>query len=80
MKYVYLLHSISNPGKRYVGITENLQQRITEHNSGKCPHTSQIGPWELCVAVQFADVRKANAFERYLKDGSGRAFAKRHFW
>jgi hypothetical protein len=28
--------------------------------------------------VEFADERRAIAFERYLKSGSGVAFAKRH--
>jgi hypothetical protein len=37
-------------------------------------------PWELVVAVRFEDARRAAAFEQYLKSGSGRAFAKRHFW
>jgi len=32
------------------------------------------------VAVFFADARKAEAFEPYLKQGSGHAFARRHFW
>jgi hypothetical protein len=30
------------------------------------------------VLVEFADERRALAFERYLKSGSGVAFAKRH--
>jgi hypothetical protein len=30
------------------------------------------------VLVQFSDERRAVAFERYLKSGSGNAFAKRH--
>ncbi|MCK4624167.1 MAG: GIY-YIG nuclease family protein [Phycisphaerae bacterium] len=80
MKCVYLLESLSNPSKHYVGITRNLNRRIAEHNAGHSPHTSKYAPWELIVAVQFTDERKANAFERYLKSGSGRAFASRHFW
>jgi hypothetical protein len=31
------------------------------------------------VALEFAGEASAVAFERYLKTGSGRAFAKRHF-
>jgi hypothetical protein len=31
------------------------------------------------VALEFADAKNAARFERYLKTGSGRAFAKRHF-
>jgi hypothetical protein len=29
--------------------------------------------------IAFDDYKKAYAFERYLKSGSGRAFAKKHF-
>ena len=36
-------------------------------------------PWELVVSIEFTDERRALAFEKYLKSGSGRAFAKRHF-
>ena len=31
------------------------------------------------VVLEFPDEHAANYFERYLKSGSGRAFAKRHF-
>jgi len=37
-------------------------------------------PREVVVAVYSKDHVKAEAFERYLKHGSGHAFAKRHFW
>src|SRR6476659_847289 len=33
----------------------------------------------LPVSLEFADALIAARFERYLKTGSGRAFAKRHF-
>lgn len=78
--YVYLLRSKSHPGRRYVGLTSNLKRRLAEHNADKSPHTSKFAPWDLVVAVHFADRRKAKAFEKYLKNGSGHAFAERHFW
>ncbi len=80
MKYVYLLESVSHPGKRYVGITEELKKRTAEHNAGKSSHTSKYTPWQCVVAVLFFNHAKARAFEQYLKSGSGYAFAKRHFW
>jgi hypothetical protein len=36
-------------------------------------------PWGLVAAIILADEPTAIRFERYLKSGSGRAFAKRHF-
>ena len=80
MKYVYLLESISRSDKRYIGITEDLNQRLKEHNAGKSPHTAKFKPWKIVVAIRFTDDRKAKMFEKYLKSGSGHAFAKRHFW
>lgn len=78
--YVYLLRSLSHPGERYIGLTTDLKQRLAEHNSGKSPHTSKYAPWEIVVAVYFHDHDKARSFEQYLKQGSGHAFANRHFW
>ena len=40
--------------------------------------TAEARPWEVDIAVYFRDEKKAHAFERYLKTGSGRAFSKRH--
>ena len=34
MKYVYLLQSISHPEQRYVGLTTNIEKRLTSHNAG----------------------------------------------
>lgn len=78
--YVYLLRSIDHPDKRYVGLTRDLTQRLAEHNAGRSRHTSKFAPWKIAVAVYFEDSGKAEAFEKYLKQGSGHAFAKRHFW
>jgi len=32
------------------------------------------------LSLNFADKEKAMAFEKYLKSGSGNAFAKKRFW
>jgi len=42
-------------------------------------HTADGRPWIIDVVVEFADERRAIAFEKYLKSGSGCAFAQRHF-
>ena len=80
MKYVYLLQSISKPDKRYIGIASDLNKRIKEHNAGKSPHTNKFKPWKVIIAIRFENKHKAEAFEKYIKSGSGHAFAKRHFW
>jgi putative endonuclease len=79
MHYVYLLIS-ARSRRRYVGLTANLKQRLTEHNSGKLPHTAQFKPLHLIAYLAFSDKQKAAKFERYLKSGSGHAFANRRLW
>jgi putative endonuclease len=78
--YVYLIESFSAQGQRYVGITTDLKQRLQEHNAGKSSHTSKFRPWKLTAYIAFTDRAKADAFERYLKSGSGHAFASKHLW
>jgi putative endonuclease len=78
MKYVYVLESL-NGEHFHVGITDDLRARLTKHNAGEVPHTSKYGPWRIRTYVAFSDAALATAFEKYLKSGSGRAFAKKHF-
>jgi predicted GIY-YIG superfamily endonuclease len=77
--YVYMLRSIAAPGRYYVGMTEDLRERLHRHNADLVPHTSKFDPWQLETAIAFRSKEKAVAFEKYLKSHSGRAFAKRHF-
>lgn len=80
MYYVYLLESEASGGQRYIGLTTDLKRRLADHNAGKSLHTSKYTPWRLVTYVAFSDVEKARAFERYLKSGSGHAFAKKRLW
>ena len=80
MHYVYLLESIAASGRRYVGLTTDLKRRIQDHNAGKSAHTSKFCPWHLVTYIAFSDRPKAEAFERYLKSGSGHAFANKRLW
>jgi predicted GIY-YIG superfamily endonuclease len=81
MYYVYLLESLGDTSKRYVGLTsKGIDSRLNEHNAGKSIHTNKHKPWRCFVCVMFQDKGKAERFEAYLKQGSGHAFAKRHFW
>ena len=77
--FVYILRSVVDPDRYYVGLTSDVTGRLETHNSGGSVHTMQHRPWELVVSLEFANPDSALAFERYLKSGSGRAFAKRHF-
>lgn len=80
MHYVYLVQSLADPSRRYVGMTGDLKTRLNEHNGGGSGHTSRHRPWRLVTYVAFSDRMQAEAFERYLKSGSGHAFARRRLW
>ena len=75
---VYVLKSEAASLRYYTGLTSNLAARLDAHNAGKCPHTASGRPWRTDVAIEFGDEVRAIAFERYLKSGSGCAFAQRH--
>ncbi len=79
MQYVYVLQSEAVPERFYVGATSDPERRLYEHHSGKSVHTNKHRPWKLSVCIGFSDRAKALRFEQYLKSGSGRAFAKKHF-
>ena len=79
MFYTYILRSIDHPNLRYIGCTADLQARLAKHNTGEVPHASKFKPWRIQTATAFDSKEKAFAFEDYLKSGSGREFAKRHF-
>jgi putative endonuclease len=75
---VYVLESKADPARYYTGLTSNLAQRLDAHNAGRVPHTARAKPWTIDVVEEFSDPRRAIAFEKYLKSGSGCAFAQRH--
>ena len=76
MKYVYILQSLTCHEHFYTGITDDLPARLKKHNSGAVTHTAKFRPWRIKSYVAFVDKDRAFAFEKYLKSGSGRAFAK----
>jgi len=80
MKYVYLIQNIPYPTQRYIGITHDLKTRLKSHNDGQSPHTSKFKPWKLVTYIAFLNQSKAMEFEKYLKSGSGRAFAEKRLW
>jgi len=68
-----------NNNKYYTGCTSNLEDRIKRHNLGQVVSTKRYLPVELITYTAFKDKYKAYEFEKYLKSGSGRAFASRHY-
>ncbi len=80
MYYVYFLRSINNPHKTYVGYTTNLQERLNTHNAGDSVYTKDNRPWKVVTYIGFDCQKKAQDFEKYVKIGSGNAWAKKKLW
>ena len=78
-RFVYVLRSERNPRRHYVGLTSVVGNRVEWHNAGQNEHTARDRPWHVIVTLEFRSAGAAGQFELYLKTGSGRAFAKRHF-
>lgn len=78
MFIVYILVSKQYPERIYIGLTEDISQRVDEHNAGKSAYSRKYGPWELVTYTTFKHKKKATEFEKYLKSGSGFAFLKKH--
>ena len=78
-RFVYILKSVHSPDRYYTGVTADPQARLAAHNSSSSPHTARHRPWRWLVLIEFDEEAPALEFERYLKTGSGREFARRHF-
>jgi len=71
--YLYILRSRST-GKFYVGHTENVVKRLSEHNQDRSPSTRRRGPWQLVYTEEFATRSEASRRERAVKK------MKSHAW
>ena len=78
-RFVYVLRSESDPTRHYVGVASDVDERLAWHNEGPVGFAVDHRPWRVVVSIEFPTAGAAAQFERYLKSGSGRAFAKRHF-
>ena len=77
-RFVYVLKNSEVPPRYYTGLSANVSNRLVQAQRGQQYAHCEVPPWSLDVVVEFADERRAVAFERYLKSGSGVAFAKGH--
>ena len=75
MWYVYILKCSDN--SFYTGCTSDLKERLKRHQKGQVHYTQDKLPVTLNTYIAFTDKYKAYSFEKYLKTGSGRAFASK---
>ena len=71
MYYTYVLRSLKN-GVLYKGQTQDLESRLTVHNSGMVSYTKKHMPWELVYYESFETRSEAMAREKFFKTGKGR--------
>jgi len=77
MYIVYILLSVKDPSRYYIGITKNLEQRLKAHNNSEVGYTKRYTPWQVETYIVFKNKSLAANFEKYLKSGSGYAFLKK---
>ncbi len=76
MHYVYMLQNEDE--KLYVGYSYDLKRRLYEHQHGEVTTTKGYERAKLVWYCAFTGKKKALNFEKYLKEGSGHAFARKH--
>ncbi len=77
MKYwIYILKSVKYE-KTYVGLTNDLNRRLYEHNSGKSIYTNKFKPWEILYTEELQDLKCARIREKYYKSAAGRRRIKK---
>lgn len=74
--YVYILQSIPNPDWIYVGYTENIKERLKEHNSGRSKSSSHFKPFSLIHYEAYRNMKDAKRREMYLKTTKGKTTLK----
>jgi len=77
MWFVYILKCVDN--SYYTGCTSDLDDRLRPHSKRENTYTKDKLPVILIYYSAFLDKYKAYEFEKYLKSGSGKAFARKRF-
>jgi predicted GIY-YIG superfamily endonuclease len=76
MWYVYILRSLRD-NDLYIGSTNDIKRRLTEHNSGMVDSTKGRIPFRLEAFIAVKDKTKAIELEQYFKSGSGRVILQK---
>ena len=76
MYFVYILKSLTVL-RYYIGSSENVARRLSDHNSGKVKSTKAYQPWEVVYLEKFNIKSDALKREKQIKSyKSGNAFKK----
>jgi putative endonuclease len=68
----YRVYVIRNEaGRIYIGISEDIQKRLIDHNTGLSEWTKAKGPWKLIWSSDEMNLSEALRFEKLLKRQKG---------
>ena len=70
MYYVYILFSLKDK-KLYIGFTDDLKRRVSEHNQGKNFSTKSRKPFKLLFYEALPTLEEATEREKFYKSGRG---------
>jgi predicted GIY-YIG superfamily endonuclease len=70
----YQVYVIRNPaGRFYIGMSEDAQARLAQHNAGVSKWTKGKGPWSLLWTSEALSLSEARKLENLLKKQKGGA-------
>lgn len=75
MYWVYILRSLSHADTIYIGSTNDLEERVQQHNAGRSPSTKRYLPWALVYCEGYACELDARDREKKLKQ-FGRVYSQ----
>ena len=75
MYYVYAIKSLQRK-YTYVGLTNDIERRIGQHNNGQNRSTKAYRPFVLIHVEEFSTRLEAREREKYSKSGIGKEFLK----
>ena len=80
MFYVYIIQSINFHKQFYTGFSEDLDERLKEHNSGSGHrYTRNKGPWLLKYSEEYNTLTEARNREYQIKSWKKRKNIERLF-
>lgn len=75
----YILKSVEYD-KTYVGITDNIDRRINQHNNGYNTYSKRYKPWKIIHTEPYQNRKNARVREKYLKSCAGRKWINKHLF
>ncbi|MBI2100566.1 MAG: GIY-YIG nuclease family protein [Candidatus Vogelbacteria bacterium] len=70
MHHVYIIESVA--ARYYIGVANNVQKRLNQHNDGRVKSTKAYRPWMLRYSEQYPTLGEARSRENQLKHWKNR--------